>query len=197
MKRSCTMIGLATLAIMCIGWQPAVWPQEKPGTVVDQLQGFWTLVLREDDGEGMMSGLNIMLPDLQKSIGSGPLPRMTLWKITKDEIQLGYEEDGKFVVDSRPGSRGVFELNAGNKAGAIDWFDLGKDGQKIIASRGRGLYDLKGNYLMVCWNVAKAEERPESFATQPKAKAVQRSVSVFRRGKLEGQGPRFIVRDKD
>ncbi len=174
MKRSVLLTGLCTVGFFLIAWRSPRWPQgtpEKTQARQNEIEGVWTEVCQEMDGK-LMS----MLPMVGPAHLNFPGPNVVrLWKISKKKIEIG-PENHLF-----PQGQYTYELNPGNKAGAIDLIRL----DKIEKEKWRAIYFLKDDYL-ICVGVYGIS-RPETFTTSEKPPT---TLYILRRGNLKNQFPR-------
>jgi uncharacterized protein (TIGR03067 family) len=155
-----TRVFATILAVSQMIWTSPVFPHAKPGEnkhKPNELEGIWTLVSEENEGR--------VLSFLPRSSGNAG-DFVLLWKISKDEIDMG--------------NRYAYELNPKKQPGTIDLIRLDKDGKKILKDRGLAIYFIKDDWLFICEG---QDKRPDAFTTSGKPSAW--FLLVLRRGELK------------
>ncbi len=171
MKHALLLTGLCIIGLSLIAPPSSLWAQATALNMQlkqKELEGVWTQVCYEIDGEVMSSLPGSGHPNFPGAAATVPY----LWKISKDYIELG--PDNHLF----PNSRFSYELSPDRKIGAMDLVAIGQDGQKIGQGKLRALYSMQDDYMIVCWN---RDARPENFTTSKKAKGW---LFILRRGKL-------------
>ena len=157
------------LSLVC-AW--AFFPEAAPGqkkTRTNGIEGIWTEVVSELEG-----GVIWSLPTATPTLGTGMVPSVPiLWKFSKDKIETG-PDTGLF-----PLTQGTYELNPGNKIGAIDVIGFDKQGKKDERDQWHAIYSLNDDWLIICGSKGM---RPDTFTTGGKS---DRGLIVLRRGKLK------------
>ena len=168
----CSMLGLFLMAGNSSSTADA--PAGKKAQGKDIL-GVWTLIHSEVEGDGVGSlrnpGGRLSASSLRAGSG-GALPPF-IWRISKEEIQSGWENL------NFPSFRYHYQLNRGGKMGTIDLATLDKEGKKTEGKPMQGIYLLTDDILMICYAFDGAP-RPERFTTSAKSRSV---LVILRRGK--------------
>src|SRR5262245_35537330 len=141
---ACGMLGLSLMAGSTSSAMDP--PAEKKAQGKDVL-GVWTLIHSEVEGDGVGSlrnpGGRLSASSLRAGSG-GALPPF-IWRISKEEIQSGWENL------NFPRFRYHYQLNRGGKMGMIDLATLDKEGKKTEGKPMQGIYLLTDDILMICY----------------------------------------------
>jgi len=167
--------GLLGLSLMAGSTSSATDPPAEKKAQGKDILGVWTLIHSEVEGDGVGSlrnpGGRLSASALQAGSG-GALPPF-IWRISKEEIQSGWENL------NFPRFRHNYELDRGGKTGTVDLATLDKDGKKTQGQPMKGIYLLNDDILMICFAFDGAP-RPERFTTSAKSRSV---LVILRRGK--------------
>jgi uncharacterized protein (TIGR03067 family) len=152
-----------------------LWPQgptDEKHSKETGIDGVWTELFREHAGKLESSQpVRKVKPDPSD-------PKVNrLWKISKDKIEKG-PDDASF-----PTERWNCKLHPAGKPGELDGVLLDKNGKENPEQKWKGIYQIKGDYLIVCFNLDDPPVRPEKLATSAKSNGT--FLFILRRGKLK------------
>lgn len=178
--RHCFIVaGLCISSFFLLSWRSSPCPQEAPGkakSTPNSIEGEWFQISSEMEG-----GVGSSLPDTRPPMpGELTITDYYIWRITGKTIEMGPDKEGWF-----PQWRDTYELNPDNQEGTIDItsLDEGRENEKEDKpKRTRGIYFVKGDYLLICIG---RDARPKDFTS---SKDNPNRVFVLRRGKLRFGG---------
>ncbi|HEV2946214.1 MAG TPA: sigma-70 family RNA polymerase sigma factor, partial [Gemmataceae bacterium] len=138
---------------------------DKPSSDMDELQGTWMLIAREEDGKRQ---------DFPQGVGI---------TVTFDKGKMTTREEplGLFARGAGNSNHGAYTLRPNENPKAIDLTFY--DGPK------KGIYSRQGTQLKICWG--DEEHRPADFVTKPDSKLV---LNVFQALSQERPSEKWKVR---